>query len=155
MTDTTGARVREPAADETDGNEIVVRRFLDQVINGGHLDLVADLWAADLAWHGGSLGDVYGIDAYRQMLGADAGAAFTGMHLTIHEVISHGDKVVVRFTNSGTHTGTFRGHPATGRHAEWLGIGIYTVRDGRISEAWFAEDILGMLQQLGAVDQPG
>jgi predicted ester cyclase len=46
------------------------------------------------------------------------------------------------------------GNPATGKHAEWLGIGIYTVRDGRIAEAWFAEDILGMLQQLDAVAPP-
>ncbi|MET7398390.1 ester cyclase [Dactylosporangium sp. NPDC005572] len=138
---------------KTGANEAVVRRFLEEVINGGELESLDELWAADLAWHGGSLGDVYGIDAYRQMLGADAGTAFTGMHLTIQEVISHDDKVVVRFTNSGTHTGTFRDHPATGNYAEWLGIGIYTVRDGWISEAWFAEDILGMLQQLGAADQ--
>jgi hypothetical protein len=31
------------------------------------------------------------------------------------------------------------------------GIGIYTVRDGRITEAWFAEDILGMTLQLGTI----
>jgi hypothetical protein len=38
--------------------------------------------------------------------------------------------------------------------AEWLGIGIYPVRDGRITEAWFAEDILGMLTQLHAIALP-
>lgn len=139
----------------TSTNETVVRRFLDEVVNGGRLDLVGELWADDLAWYGGSLGEIHGIDAYRQMLHADAGLAFTGMRLTIHEVIGHDDKVVVRFTNSGTQTGTFHGIPPTGKHATWLGIGIYTVRDGRIVEAWFAEDILGMLQQLGAVTLPG
>jgi hypothetical protein len=41
-----------------------------------------------------------------------------------------------------------------GKHAEWLGIGIYTVRDGRITDAWFAEDILGLLLQLDAVALP-
>jgi predicted ester cyclase len=44
--------------------------------------------------------------------------------------------------------------PATGKRAEWLGVGIYTVRDGRIAEAWFAEDILGMLLQLDAIALP-
>jgi steroid delta-isomerase-like uncharacterized protein len=132
-------------------SEAVVRRFLDQVVNAGRLDLIDQLWAADLAWYGGSLGEIHGIDAFRTMLSADAAVAFTGMHLTAHEVIGQGEKVVVRFTNSGTHTGTFRGIPATGKHAAWLGIGIYTVRNGKIAEAWFAEDILGMLQQLGAV----
>ena len=36
----------------------------------------------------------------------------------------------------------------------WLGVGIYTVRDGRIVEGWFAEDVLGMFRQLGVVTLP-
>jgi predicted ester cyclase len=60
----------------------------------------------------------------------------------------------VRFTNSGTNVGPFLNRPPTGRHAEWLGIGIYTVRGGRITAGWFAEDILGMLMQLDAAPAP-
>ena len=77
------------------------------------------------------------------------------MHLSVRDVVAAGDKVVVRFTNSGTQTGPFLGAAPTGRHAEWLGIGIYTVTDGKISEGWFGEDILGMLIQLGLVNLPG
>jgi predicted ester cyclase len=62
--------------------------------------------------------------------------------------------VDARFTNSGTNVGPFLNHRPTGKHAEWLGIGIYTLRDGRITEGWFAEDILGMLLQLGVVAAP-
>jgi acetyl esterase len=132
----------------------VVRRFLDEVVNGGDLSALDELWAADLAWHGGSMGDIHGIDAYRAFLSASAAGAFTGMRLDVQAVITADDQVVVRFTNSGTQTGPFMGTQPTGRHAEWLGIGIYTVRDGKISEAWFGEDILGMLLQLGAVSLP-
>lgn len=57
------------------------------------------------------------------------------MHLELDDLIAHDDKVVARFTNSGTNTGAFLNHPPTGKHAEWLGIGIYTLRDGRITEA--------------------
>jgi len=57
--------------------------------------------------------------------------------------------VVLRFTNSGTNVGPFMNRPATGKRAEWLGI--YTVRAGCITEGWFAEDILGLLLQLGAI----
>ena len=46
------------------------------------------------------------------------------------------------------------GSPATGNHAEWLGIGIYTVLNGKITEAWFGEDILGMLLRLNAITLP-
>jgi acetyl esterase len=132
----------------------VVRRFLDQVVNGGDLTALDDLWAADLVWHGGSLGEYHGIEQFRENMAANATGAFTGMHLHIDEIVTAGEKVVVRFTNSGTQTGPFLGQPATGKHAAWLGIGIYTVIQGKISEAWFGEDILGMLIQLGAIQLP-
>ena len=76
------------------------------------------------------------------------------MHLEIHDLIASGDKVVARFTNSGSNIGPFMNNPANGKHAEWLGIAIYTVRDGRITEGWFAEDIIGMLLQLDAIALP-
>jgi predicted ester cyclase len=77
------------------------------------------------------------------------------MHLTVKETVAAGNKVVVRFSDSGTQTGPFLGAPPAGRHAEWLGIGIYTVTDGKISEGWFGDDILGMLLQSGVVRLPG
>ena len=76
------------------------------------------------------------------------------MHLEIHEVIATADKVVLRFTNSGTNIGPFMCNPPTGKHAEWLGIGIYAVRDGRITQGWFAEDILSILLQLNLLAAP-
>ena len=76
------------------------------------------------------------------------------MHLSVHDAIANGDQVVLRFTNSGTNVGPFMNRPATGKRAEWLGIGIYTVRAGRITEGWFAEDVLGLLLQLGALAAP-
>jgi predicted ester cyclase len=69
------------------------------------------------------------------------------MYLDVHDVMAQGDKVVVRFTNSGTNVGEFIGEAATGKRATWLGVGIYTVVDGRITEGWFAEDILGLQMQ--------
>ena len=68
-------------------------------------------------WHGG----VHGIEDYRAMLTAARTGSFTGMELTVHELVAAGDQVVVRFTNSGTQDGPFLGLPATGEHAEWLG----------------------------------
>jgi steroid delta-isomerase-like uncharacterized protein len=133
---------------------LIVQRFLDEVVNRGRQELIDELWATDMIWRGGSLGEIHGIDAYKRYLAANATGAFTGMHLVIQEVITENDKVVVRFTNSGTQTGPFLGTPASGKHAEWPGIGIYTIRDGKITEAWFAEDILSMLLQLGTITLP-
>lgn len=130
----------------------VVTQFIERVVNDGDFSLIDQLWADDLAWHGGSLGDIRGLAALKRFMQANAAGAFSGMHLRIDEIFSVGSKVVVRFTNSGTQTGRFMGAPPTRKRAEWLGIGIYTVVNGRIVEGWFGEDVLGMLIQLGIVN---
>ncbi len=55
-----------------------------------------------MSWHGGSLGTYEGREAFKRFTAANAAGAFADMHLEIHELIAHGDKVIVRFTNSGT-----------------------------------------------------
>ena len=132
----------------------IVRRFLDEVVNGGRLDLIDELWTTDMVWQGGSMGKIQGIETYKHFMAANTAGAFAKMHLSIHEVIATGNKVVIRFTNSGTHIGPFFGVPATGKSAAWLGIGIYTIREGKIADAWFAEDILALLLQLGVTSLP-
>jgi predicted ester cyclase len=134
-----------------EANIAVVRRFIDGAVNGGDLSVIDETWSDDMIWHGGSMGTFTGKPAYLAFATANGAGAFEGMHLDIHDVIAKDDKVVLRFTNSGTNVGPFMNNPPTGKHAEWLGIGIYTVRNGRITEGWFAEDILGMLLQLGAI----
>jgi acetyl esterase len=140
--------------DRHDDPATVVTRFIHDVVNGGDIDAVDDLWADDLTWHGGSLGDIHGLDAFKTHLRANTSGAFDDMHLRIDEIVTDQDKVAVRFVNSGTQTGPFLGTPAAGRHAQWQGINLYTVANGKITEVWIAEDILGMLQQLGAVQLP-
>ena len=135
-------------------NIAVVRRFIDGAINGRDLAVVGETWADDMTWHGGSLGTYQSKAAFLEFATANAGGAWEDMHLEIHDTIASGDQVVLRFTNSGTNVGPFMGNPATGKHAEWLGIGIYTLRDGRITEGWFAVDILGLLLQLDAIALP-
>ena len=132
----------------------VVRRYLDEVVNGGSLDALREVWAPDGQWHGGSMGDRHGLAEMIAFASGGGAGAFSEMHLTVHDLVSADDKVVVRFTNSGRQTGPFLGAPATDRHATWLGIGTYTVTDGKITDAWFGEDILGMLLQLGVVTLP-
>jgi predicted ester cyclase len=136
-------------------NIAIVRRFIDGAVNGRDISVIDETWSDDLIWHGGSLGTFEGKAAFKKAFSANATSAWSDMHLEIHEIIATADKVVLRFTNSGTNVGPFMGNPPTGKHAEWLGIGIYTVRDGRITKGWFAEDILSMLTQLNLLPTPG
>lgn len=131
----------------------VVRRHLDEVVNGGDLGLVDELWAEDLHCHGGILGECHGLAEWKGFMTANRGA-LADLRLDVKDIVASGDKVVVRFVGNATHSRAFMGIPATGRKAQWLGIGIYTVRDGKITDAWFGEDWLGMLLQLGALTLP-
>ncbi|GAC1423733.1 MAG: ester cyclase [Actinomycetota bacterium] len=73
---------------------------------------------------------------------------------TIEDVIAEGDRVVVRWTNSGTHVGEFAGIPATGKSFTISGIDIYRVQDGKLAEHWHVVDQLSMLGQLGLLPAP-
>ena len=135
-------------------NIAVVQRFIDQAVNGRDPSIIDETWSDDLIWQGGSLGTFEGRPAFKKAFTANATSAWSNMHLEVHEVIATGDKVALRFTNSGANVGPFMGNPPTGKHAEWLGIGIYAVRDGRITQGWFAEDILSILLQLNLLAAP-
>lgn len=66
------------------------------------------------------------------------------------------DKVVVRGTVTGTHTGEpLFGVPASGKKLDWTGIDISRVTDGKITERWLCADILRLMTQLGLVPGQG
>jgi steroid delta-isomerase-like uncharacterized protein len=77
-------------------------------------------------------------------------AAFPDIHFDLEDVLAEGDKVVIRWTCTGTHRGEFRGIAPTGKRVSFPGMNIYRLRDGKIVERWGVEDGLSLLQQLGA-----
>lgn len=74
----------------------------------------------------------------------------------IDEVLPSGDdRVVVRWTGTGTHNTELMGIPPTGKSVRVAAISILRIADGKIAEQWCVWDTLGMLQQLGAAPTPG
>ena len=65
----------------------------------------------------------------------------------MQDQVAEADKVVTRWSATGTHAGDFAGVPATGRRV--TGIHIHRVRHGRLIEHWEELDLLGVLRQLG------
>ena len=74
---------------------------------------------------------------------------------TIEDIVAEGDKVVVRFTISGTHNGEFMGIAPTGKKFTQAGTSIYLIVGGKIAEVWWLADSLGLLQQLGVLPPMG
>ena len=77
--------------------------------------------------------------------------AFPDIHITIHDLVAEGDKVVGRFTMDATHRGQFRSIPATGKMVQVTNIDIYTIVDGKLAFLTREADNLSLLTQLGAL----
>lgn len=71
------------------------------------------------------------------------------LRFELEEPIVDGDRMALRWTAFGTHTGPLRGLPPTGRAMRFTGTVIDRVVDGRIVEEWVDYDTAGVLAQLG------
>lgn len=78
-------------------------------------------------------------------------AAFPDLERTIDDLFAVDDKVVARWTARGTHDGELMGVPPSGVVATSSGITVFRMADGRIAEEWSVSDMLGLLQQIGAI----
>ena len=91
---------------------------------------------------------IHGIDAFTQFTSAFF-TAFPDLATTIEDLMAEGDKVAVRQTWRGTHTGNFLGIPPTGKQVTFTSIEVYRVSGGKLAEEWVELDMHGLLQQLG------
>jgi steroid delta-isomerase-like uncharacterized protein len=134
-------------------NEVVVRRLMDDVWSKGNLKLIDELLTPDYV-DNDPVNHVRGLDGAREVV-KKYRSAFPDCRLNIDEIFSMGDRVVVRFTYSGTHQNTLEGIPPTGRHVTGPGIAIHRFSGDKIKESYTNWDALGLMQQLGVVTLPG
>ncbi|HSO55752.1 MAG TPA: ester cyclase [Actinomycetes bacterium] len=138
-----------------DENKAVVQRLFD-AINSGSLDELPEVVAPDVVDHNAVIfmqpegpGGVQ--EGVRMLL-----QGFPDLHLTTEELVAEGDRVVVRFTMSGTNTGDYRGLPVpTQQRFESEAIAVLRVADGKVAEIRGTADRLGMLTQLGILPDLG
>jgi ketosteroid isomerase-like protein len=120
----------------SEANKTVVRRLVNEILNGGNLELIDELYAPELA------------EAAKRWI-TPFRASFPDVHMELVELIAEGDTVVGRFTCSATHLGDWLGHAPTGRRFERVDeVSIFRFRDGQIVHVWSLEDTLNRLRQL-------
>lgn len=81
-------------------------------------------------------------------------AGFSGVSVTVEDVVAEGERLAARYTFRGSHTGEFMGLPATGRAVEVPGQTILRFEGGKVVERWQSFDTMSLMQQLGAVPAP-
>jgi predicted ester cyclase len=130
-------------------HKAIVHKFLQTVLNRRDPSAVADTCDRNFAWHGGTLGEARGLSAYQNAL-AGLFIAFPDLEVQVLDTIAEGDRVVIRFTMSGTHLGEFKGIPPTQKRVVGDGTNTYRLENSRIVEEWWQGDVLSLLQQMDA-----
>jgi|DewCreStandDraft_5_1066085.scaffolds.fasta_scaffold00048_169 steroid delta-isomerase-like uncharacterized protein len=133
-------------------NKELIRRWLG-AINARDLDLVDSSLAPDYVGHFGGPEPVRGREGWQRLVGSFI-AAFPDGEGTLEDIVAEGDRVMHRETWRGTHLGMFANTPPTGRKVAFQGIAISRIAGGQIVEEWVELDVLGLLQQIGAIPAP-
>jgi len=132
----------------------IARAFVAEVFTGQNAERAREYFTADVAWHGGALGSVSGVDTIVPILGGFIGA-LEEIDAQVQDVIASDDLVAVRLVVTAKHTGNLLGVPATGNPIRWDAVDIYRINDdGKISEQWAFEDLAAILSQAGAISLP-
>jgi len=141
-----------------DDNKAIVRRILNEFWLHDNAQVLDELLADDCVNYDQSNPEIRGKEAYKEWANGFRLATRQGFPdyvVTAEDLIAEDDKVVKRWVFHGTHTGEFNGIPPTGKTVTMLGATVYRLAGGKIKETYWNSDILGMLQQIGAIPAPG
>ncbi len=133
-----------------ESNNRVMQKFTE-FINTASEELADELIAPDATFHvPGRSEPMLGRSGYLAIIGMMR-EGFPDIRWTLEEAVSEGDKVAARFTMRGTHQGSFFGVPPTGTKMVVQALNLYYLSDGKIVEEHGQPDMLGLLQQIGAL----
>ncbi|MFO1475535.1 MAG: ester cyclase [Verrucomicrobiota bacterium] len=128
----------------------IIREFTDRVLNGGDVEAVGDYFREDMVEEVPFPGQGPGVNGLKDVL-RGMRSAFPDMHWTIEEQIESDDKVVSRFTWTGTHRGDFLGVGTTGRRVNVWGVVIDRFVGDKVKSTRIIMDGLGLMAQMGAL----
>lgn len=134
-------------------NKENMRRVLEEAFGQGKVEIIDEVLDPDFVCHdpNSESGEIRGSDTIKDEIEYFHRAA-PDLTYTVVDQVVEGDKVVSRYTVSGTHQGEFFGVPGTGNRIEMTGINIDRFDEsGKLIEEWVEYDLLGAMKQLGAV----
>ena len=138
----------------TEENKALARRVLEEMFNKGNLDLADEVFAPDYVDHDPAMPeDIRGPEGFKEYVSIFR-TAFPDIHLEIEDQVAEGDKVVTRWTGTGTHEGDLMGIAPTGNKVTLPGMEIVRFSEGKLAEGWEGYDSMVLMEQLGVMPSP-
>lgn len=135
-----------------EANLAALGKFADAV-KTGNFDLLKEVVATSNIDHDPAPGQVQGPEGYRIYF-RGLKKAFPDLNVALDTMMADEETIAFAYTMSGTQTGPLMGFKPKGKKMRIRGLQISKYKDGKMVERWGSTDELGMLQQLGILDQP-
>lgn len=136
-------------------NKAMIRRFYEEGANARNSAVIEELVAPEFIGYYPDIAEgLGGISRGPQALVQDLtniAAMIPDFHTTLEDLVGEGDRVGIRGTTRGTHTGTIPGVPPTGNAVAFTWCAVYRFANGRIVERWLNDDALSTFRQLGLI----
>ena len=129
------------------GRELI-RHVTEEIVNGGDLTIVRDLFSPEYVLHKTGLSFPRGPEAFKMAV-RQWREAFPDYRVTIEELFAEDDLVACRFVAEGTHSGGLLGVPPTGKSFTFRGTDVHRVDGGTVVESWLADDLARILSDVG------
>ena len=134
--------------------EEIVRNFYTRVFEGGDFDYMDENMAPDFKEHEEfPPGFPEGIEGVKALI-KEFRTGFPDLKANIEDIFTSGDKVTVRATLTGTHTGAFMNIPASGKQINVSVIDILRFEGEKAAEHWGITDNMAMMTQIGVIPEP-
>ena len=137
-------------------NKEKMRRVLEEAFGQGKVEIVDEVLHSDFVCYdpNSESGEISGADTIKGEIEYFRNAV-PDLTYTVEDQVVGRDKVVSRYTVSGTHQGEFFSIPGSGKRIEMTGINIDRFDEsGKLVEEWSEYDLLGAMQQMGVIPVP-
>ena len=132
-------------------NKAIVLRSERELWSKGNLAVADELYSPDFVCHFVVGPEWKGVEGIKREV-ASHRTSFPDWQEQVDDVVAEGDKVVIRFTSTGTQRGEFQGLAPSGRKVRIEEMAIFRLSHSKIIEQWGMPDVHGLLEQLTAAN---
>lgn len=130
-------------------NIAIARRWFEEVWNQRRAETIDELVTADSLCFTDT-GVIRGPDQFREQMYLPFISAFPDLHVNVEDAIGQGEKVVVRWTATGSHSGSGLGFAGTGRPALFRGLTWIEIHNGKFGQGWQSSNIPEVIRGLAS-----